>query len=352
MHFNDRKKKLGQDGIVSLIVTVILMLVMSLIVIAFARSSRRAERDSLDRQLSTNAFYAAESGVNDTRKAIESQPDLLSTPYMTSCNGAGSFAEATTTTPTPITVPSTDIGGNNNAKYTCIFTNPIVGDIQHGQTTDPYAFKLQRSGGDSLGKIDFFWDSGSAGNNYTGCPAPGSNPEKLSDCSSGILRIELTNPDLSGSYVYYVYPSSGAASPASIVYGAITGTTAQAKCAGDQKPQQCKVVIDFAGTKKPVYARISSIYTQYELTVVPEDSNVKFVGAQVMIDVTGRAADVQRRIQIRYTPQNLFGGPLYALQSGASNCKKFTIDGTAVQDATNPPCWKPKTNLSQGDILP
>jgi Tfp pilus assembly protein PilX len=54
-----------QAGMVAIMVTMILMIVISLIVVGFAQISRRNQRQALDRQLSTQAFYAAETGVND-----------------------------------------------------------------------------------------------------------------------------------------------------------------------------------------------------------------------------------------------------------------------------------------------
>ena len=54
----------NQDGLVSIIIVVILMIVISIIVLSFAKVVRNEQRQTLDRQLSTQAYYAAESGVN------------------------------------------------------------------------------------------------------------------------------------------------------------------------------------------------------------------------------------------------------------------------------------------------
>src|SRR5689334_20404193 len=65
-HLDDR-----QAGMVAIMVMLILMLVISLIVLGFAQISRRNQRQSLDRQLSTQAFYAAETGINDAAEIIK-----------------------------------------------------------------------------------------------------------------------------------------------------------------------------------------------------------------------------------------------------------------------------------------
>ena len=56
---------------VAILVTMNLMIVISLIVLGFAQISRRNQRQSLDRQLSTQAFYAAETAVNDAADLIK-----------------------------------------------------------------------------------------------------------------------------------------------------------------------------------------------------------------------------------------------------------------------------------------
>src|SRR5437762_1324315 len=57
-------------GVASIIVTFMFLLVISLIVVAYGRIIRREQQQSLDRQLSTAAFYAAESGINVTVKYL------------------------------------------------------------------------------------------------------------------------------------------------------------------------------------------------------------------------------------------------------------------------------------------
>src|SRR6056297_3601709 len=55
----------NQAGFVSIIVASILMVIMTLITIGFTQLMQREQRQALDRQLSTQAYYAAESGIND-----------------------------------------------------------------------------------------------------------------------------------------------------------------------------------------------------------------------------------------------------------------------------------------------
>lgn len=62
---NNNKIRSNQEGIVAIIVAVILTVLMSLIILAISQNANREQRQALDRQLSDQAFYNAESGVND-----------------------------------------------------------------------------------------------------------------------------------------------------------------------------------------------------------------------------------------------------------------------------------------------
>lgn len=343
----------NEQGIVSLIVTIILMLVISLIVISFARTSRREQSDALDRQLSTNAFYAAESGINDAKKAIAADPaNLTSQAYTTNCSGFAGAAH--------LTIPSDPIGStNSNASYTCLFMDPSVPTIEHIYTTDPYSFPLAKDGNGNLGVLEFYWDGLSSGGtvpDFTGCPnPPGTNPAAptswpTSHCSAGPLRLELTDSsDLTKNYVYFIYPSNHADNINYKNNADPNGSIRRADCYAGQKPHMCMFRVNLGLNNQTAYARVSSLYMGYELTVKAPGGQ-EFAGAQVMIDSTGKAADVQRRIQVRYN-LNDFYGPQYALQSGTATCKRYIVNGTEATDKSLPQCW-PAPTYSNGTQLP
>src|SRR4051812_40718641 len=111
-----RQRTGAQSGMVSIMVTMILMIVLSLIVIGFAQIARRNSRQSLDRQLSTSAFYAAEAGVNDVRDLIK---NYGTPPAKTDCtNGSGATATYYGH------LPSATLDAASGVKYTCIMVNP------------------------------------------------------------------------------------------------------------------------------------------------------------------------------------------------------------------------------------
>lgn len=70
----------NQAGLVSFMVVTIIMIVLTLIVLAFARLVQREQVQTLDRQLNAQAFYAAESGINDAVRELSANPTLSTGP--------------------------------------------------------------------------------------------------------------------------------------------------------------------------------------------------------------------------------------------------------------------------------
>src|SRR5688572_5036935 len=86
-HMRIAKLHKQESGLVSIVVTTIIMLVLTLVVIGFARLSQREQRQALDRQISTQAFYAAETAVNDARDKLKTaSAAVLGDEYMDDCD--------------------------------------------------------------------------------------------------------------------------------------------------------------------------------------------------------------------------------------------------------------------------
>ena len=60
----------NQSGYASFVIALVTVVVISLIVAAFAADSRIEQKNSLASNLSTQAYYAAESGINDAKTVI------------------------------------------------------------------------------------------------------------------------------------------------------------------------------------------------------------------------------------------------------------------------------------------
>lgn len=80
------------------------------------------------------------------------------------------------------------------------------------------------------------------------------------------------------------------------------------------------------------YARIKSVYTSANVKVDGRAAGVSvaFANAQVLVDSTGKANDVLRRIQVRlpFNPQPI--RPEASIQTQEPICKLYTVIGPAV----------------------
>lgn len=346
MYKNMRKRNLpsklqrSQQGVVAIIVTMLLMIVLTLIVLSFAKVSRREQRNAFDRQLSTQAFYAAESGINDAKKEIEewianpTPPNQakLNGDYMTNCVGVGSFADAAA-----ITMPG-DLPGSGEASYTCLFADPSPPSIIYSASTDPQVFPLEARGG-LINSVEIYWDDGSGSGDFSNCPALANNPVSFNPpiaCSAPILRVQLVDAtklnDPLFDKVFFIYPGGG---PGTISYASSTGSTATGTCMAAGSPNRCKITI--SGLAGKYFARVNGIYKPAALTITANGGIAELIGAQVLIDSTGKAADVERRLQVRVKANSLSqDGPKYGIQGTDSICKQFWIDGANVNGG---PCF-------------
>jgi hypothetical protein len=112
----------------------------------------------------------------------------------------------------------------------------------------------------------------------------------------------------------------------------------------------CSLTVDVSSAGSAnYYMRVSSIYkdVSMQLTATDGGGQVNLSGAQVLIDSTGKAQDVLRRIQVRapIAPTSRNQLPDYAMQSTSSVCKRFSImqgyfqnSPSGVSDSSNPLC--------------
>lgn len=317
----------NERGMVSIMVTMILMIVMSLIVVGFAQVSRRNQRVTLDRQLSTQAFYAAESGVNDARnvlnQAINNGTKLES---KTECGGNGPSGLYSGLTPSI----------SPGVSYSCLLVDVSPKQLSFDNiSTQGTVIPLLNESPNALSSIKLAWQP------KTGAAAPNANcpvsvdrvfsPATDWQCNYGVLRVDLV--PVSGNrsadqysadnktYFILPYRTGGTASVAN---------TANRTFGGACTAAGCELTITGLNTNE-YYMRVSSMYLDHSLKVTGTDNTgaaAQLVGAQVVIDSTGKAQDVLRRIQVHMPITgngNLNQLPDNALQSTDSVCKRYSV---------------------------
>jgi Tfp pilus assembly protein PilV len=346
------KLRHSEQGMVAIVTTMVLMLVISLIVLGFAQITRRNQRESLDRQLSTQAFYAAESGVNDARRLIKQAVENGQTVQdKTSCGGSGVAGFYASLNPV--------IDAAHNVKYSCLLVDAAPRELRFSDvgTTSTIVPMISQSG-ENFSTVKLDWQSKiTTGNPTTGCPTATNNvftPVGGWGCGYGVLRFDLvptagstlTVDSLQANTMTVFAVPLRTGGVASIPFAA--GTNANNRTGVACTNTQCSLTITGLNTNT-YHLRVSSIYKGAALQVSGSSASggqIRISGAQAVIDATGKAQDVLRRIQVnvpyRNTSENLLSD--YAIESQGAFCKRYlimdgfiSIDGTDVV-STNPLC--------------
>lgn len=321
MNRNMHTLRKNQAGMVSIIVVMIMMIVISLVVVGFSALSSSEQRNTLDRQLSAEAFYAANSGINNAKYVVEQELASGTLTNQTQCAPAGSPYNANAGLDAPV-------GSSPAVTYSCVnvITTPsnLQKTLSHGQS---WAFPIQL-GPDgppappSVTSIGFSW-SNTSGNANLGCPAAGTfTPSASWPCSPSVLQVDLISSNNigsvtsqeSGAYTLFLYPHNGGSQSGSLSNGAVYTVPCSAA--------QCTATISVPGAST-YYARVTPVYTDSHVTITANGSS-QLYDAQAQIDVTGKAQDVLQRLDARVPLDSLASdAPLSAVQSGDSICKRI-----------------------------
>ena len=346
----------GESGFASIIVVITFAIILSLIAMGMARIANRESRQALDRQLSAQAYYAAETGVNTAINMLRANPNLAAT---NDCALAAKVNSADTDT---------------NASFTCLLIDPAP-TSQEYENIETTASKVTQIGPFSgtyiPDRILFNWQGKTFRSDTANPTASGWGAD------TGILRVSIypihasNSPAtlLAQSRTYFLYPTSSGGG--TIAYNAASarpngdGSKVSANCAttasavptgftgANLYKSGCTALI--TGLSLPVFGtgdsfviRLSSIYQNVTMRFFMSDGTnlLNIPGGQAMIDSTGKGADVFKRLRV-FVPINAARDaavyPEDAIQSAFSICKRFRVpaDGTAASldsGVTNADC--------------
>lgn len=333
----------SQSGLVSIVVTLIIMLVMGLIVIGFAKLVRRDQRQTLDRQLNTQAFYAAESGINDARQDIKNELNAgRSIPEKSTCapNASAPFNQ------------SNVVDAARDITYTCLLVDPAPETLEYGNidtsTSTVIPIKLENSA-DYITSLTISWQSKNGSTDFN-CPGPsgGSSYPSLPassswTCGVGIMRLDLLPTDgfktradyTSQTFSRFLYPLAGPPGVTSVAYGGGQPDIQPVQCSATvspTSPKHCSLTVTGLNTNS-LYIRLKSVYISSVATIrctsdaAPTPCEME--GTQILIDSTGKANDVLRRIQVRVP--NVRSGifPEGAIDTSGGICKRYVVVGNS-----------------------
>jgi hypothetical protein len=331
----------AQQGLVSIIVTMMFISIITAITISILLIMRREQRQALDRQLSMQAFYAAESGINDTVAKLKSNTPP---PEIKDCKDTNKIS-------------SGDLSGDGVLKYTCVLLDKSPNSLEYS-AIDTGASTVVPIDGGSIGikKLKISWNDADGGNTFVPTP-PATNeshllPQDLANVANlgetanlntptgtGILRATLMpiktpivrSELISAAKTYFLYPKGSGPSDGRVQPGGESNPRfVDGDCNVVNQPKYCNVILDnllATGTNR-FYLRLRSIYRRSAVTITAYDAFgnvVPLQGAQAVVDATGKANDVLRRIQVRVPIKTNYTYPEFALATSDSICKLLAV---------------------------
>lgn len=333
-HNNDR-------GFASIVVAMVMVLVLALITIGFAQLARREQRSALDKQLAIQAFYAAESGINDVVEAINQ--DLLTTTNTSKSTCMSVIPGLPESTNDPLSIP-------NTTSYSCVLVNLEPEGYQFGNVQPGDGRNAILKTNEAIKTITVGWsspdkDKGFRNNINSGfAPAAHSNP--ANDWKSpAVLQLSLTpltnlNRDslLSNTFNLYGYPSGGGDNNATFSTSKSNqGQVKSGACSHDDTDDSdydCEVIIDVGSLGSQSFVlHLVNYYDISDISVVARNASgdkLPLQDGQAVIDVTGKAKNVLKRLIVRVPLKETNEVP-YALES-QSTCKRIETmpEGTNV----------------------
>lgn len=327
------KGNLKQQGFVSIIVAATLMVLLSLVTIGFSRVMQREQRQALDRQLSTQAFYAAETAVNDVYSAIANNATIAE--EKTDCDVTD--------------WPNTGDNGlldslSGNVAYTCLKYDQTPTDLVFTDsitTSTSKIFPVQpKDDTDTVSTITFEWSGEESSTLINGasddCTVnPRELPQSFVARAIPMLRIDVIDASSSldredlidNAATLYLFPKSCGTNSGSIgTYQGVNnaGQIVDVDCSGGTG---CSFTV--TGLSQNRYnIRMRSVYTNVgtlRVTATSSSGNFEFKNAQTVVDATGKANDVLRRIEVRISNSPDYRNAEAAIEAADGVCKLIEV---------------------------
>ena len=371
-----------ESGLVSILTVILFMIFVSILVVGFIKIMADEQRQATDNDLSASALTAAQSGVEDAKRVIlyclGGGLDLTDTARCNNLFGSGratdpcdSFKNAAKGLFNSMGI-TYDLSSNEaivgnpefNQYYTCLSVTSDPSSVQKTVAADKSEFiKLDVNGPYDSVEINWSDSSGTWGDRPL---ALGSDFTALSSWNNGavdpkprppVLRVQvIPYPAVGGitsldaveqaSDSFFLVPATGATATSSIsraidarpapgsprigsVPLAHTACTLGIGVSG----YNCRMVISgFTPAVDKYYLRLSLLYgVSSRVSVAPLNAGnpATFRNVQYVIDVTGRANDVYRRVQSRVSPESTALYPEYAVDTAGLICKDITVADAA-----------------------
>lgn len=348
----------NEQGFASMVIGLVLIVVLGLMTVGFAELARHEQQQALSNQLSKQAFYSAETGINDVMQGLNNPAYAALLTDLASKNTGKCM---------PSTELSDALGGKSNVigevangfSYTCVKLDLQTSNLLfHPVAVDKGRTIVTNTSPASLNSLTFAWkpDPDGADKNKTVVRSSAigvytnkddwANPPSGGNGSPAVIQLSITplgngydrNSLVANTYTVFLYPNN---SNNAAVYSAGGVQIASGKCNVGTPPVagfECATQITgLGGTTGPYLIHFVNLYTESSVQITGEagGSPATFSGGQATVDVTGKAKNVLKRLQVR-VPIKSGDADLsnYAIEA-QDICKRMTTQPTAT-DFWNP----------------
>jgi hypothetical protein len=366
------RRGLEEKGFASLVIAIVLVIILSLITVGFAELMRKEQKSALDKHLSQQAYYAAESGVNDAAKAINAgfsasksecpAYDVTNTsataPHISDISDPYS-ATATTSSKNAATTYLAKSNVGPGVDYTCLLIDPLPKtlefsgiDIEEAKTVELTGINPANNAPASITDLVISWQDNTGGTTFRNDSSHNFTPVSGWGSATSALRIALTplfspinRKDLSDStFTAVLYPNSKSPAESSLAdypqasidagtggNGSQTGQILDGDCNTSSTPKYCNVKITNLNQFNYLLDLRSLPYGKSRVTISAYNGTMqlKIKNAQTTVDATGRVQDVLRRVQVRIPSKNNYSHSDFGIESTTGICKllQLTPDG-------------------------
>lgn len=354
---NQNTGKTGQSGFASIVVALTLLIVLSLLTVGFAQLARHEQKNSLTRQLSDQAYYAAEAGFNDALQDVRdgniTDTNASATQCMTPVGSSTGYPHLAKTGANTARTASPAIDPNNDIAYTCLMVDLHPSNLQWSGVGEGQSRFIKFSTNGALNSLTVNWGSDDGHSTFVPTFTGGKFYSQANWGSSStaqwpaVLQVSITplgnmsrDALIANTFNAYLYPSSVGGGVAVNVsnsannFGVYSGHCDSSASA----TYPCKVTFTgFNGVPGESYElHFVNYYDKTDVLVNNATSitasPLKFTG-QVVYDVTGKARNVLKRIRVTMPADTnaslaLPRGPL----DGQSICKRMGTYTPAAGD--------------------
>lgn len=349
----------GQRGAAAIFIVIFASLLISVITLGFVRLIGDDQQQALNSDLSQSAYDSAEAGIEDAKRALADYAkfNCFSGPTSPTCSQYdAAFASdcgalfgvsnllglerANTTNEVQVSRGSASNDRDLRQSYTCAnikvdtptYSNTLVqnsSDLVPIRATGP------------LTSINLSWFTNADAGSPPGSPFTlrngTTNPESWTNTSPPIMRVQyihFENGDnrkeiIDNSKTLFLYPQRTGVPPPTD-FGAdrfldpSTKTPRRVLC-NTTGQFACTVSLNIPSSLRSGdnFLRITPLYNKASFQVMLNGTT--FDGVAPIVDVTGRAGDLFRRIESQVTFGNAYPYPEAVLEASDGICKSFSV---------------------------